>query len=174
MLGCACASGDSSGAAPTAAANPRPVDRVLGPAPPSCGAPPLRRQLVSREFAPLLGARPAWFGPYLTVERRRARMRILRDAPRTRHGWRVKFLWVVDRRAARGTVTVRGADAKGRALYFELEDGRPGDTAKLDPAEGAGDLVDIPSYLHFPGAGCYTLEARWRGGRWRLRFAAGR
>jgi hypothetical protein len=167
--------GDADGVDAQARARPN-IDRVLRPAPRDCDAPPLARRHVSRAYAPLLGSAPIWFGPYLNVDQRRAIFRIPRDAPRTREGWRVKFLWIVRKRAP-GPITVSGVDARGRPLLLAPEDENLGPTARFDPARAdavASGFVEFPSYVYFPGAGCFVLTARWNGGSWRLSFAAGR
>lgn len=167
--------GDAEGSRTQTRARPN-VDRVLAPAPRDCRVRPLVRTRVSPAYASLLGASPAWFGPYLAVDLKRARFRIPRDAPRTREGWRVKFLWIV-RKRARGPITISGADARGRPLLVAPEGAKPRPTVRFEPARAdatASGFVEFPSYVYFPGAGCYVLNARWNGGRWRLAFAAGR
>lgn len=44
---------------------------------------------------------------------------------------------------------------------------RPG----IPPQDGS--LKEFPSYLLFPSAGCYLLEATWATGTWRLGFGFG-
>jgi hypothetical protein len=173
--GAAACAGDSAEPRENAAARPS-IDRVLRPPPRDCAVRPLVRRQVSRAYAPLLGSAPVWFGPYLSVDQRRAIFRIPRDAPRTSDGWRVKFLWIVRKRAP-GPITITGADARGRPLFIAPEGEDPARSARLDPAGadavGSG-FVEFPSYAYFPGAGCFVLTARWSGGSWRLAFAAGR
>ena len=174
----ACARGDEDGgvATTTTRGSGAAIARVLEAAPRGCDAAPLVRRRVSPAYAPLLGADPVWFGPYLAIDRRRALLRIPDDAPRTEHGWRVKFLWIV-RKQAPGPITLAGVDGRGRPLLFEPEDQALSDQGRLDPAGAdpvASGFVEFPSYVYFPGAGCFELAARWPGGGWRLRFGAGR
>ena len=168
--------GASSAPAGREAGTETAVDRVLRPAPRGCKVTPLVREEVSPEYAPLLGGEPVWFGPYLRVEPQRSTFHILRDSPRKKLGWRVKFLWIV-RRSHHTTVTVRGADARGRSLWFAHAGRYPTRVVRLAPtaADSVGtDFAEFPSYVYFPGAGCFVLEARWSDGSWRLAFAAGR
>jgi hypothetical protein len=172
----ACGDDDARSAKRQGSEAARTVDRVLGAAPRDCRAAPLVRRRVSAAYAPLLGSEPVWFGPYVAVDQRLAILRIPGDAPRTRDGWRVKFLWIV-RANAPGPITVTGADARGRRLLFEVEGATPTEAARLDPAAAdavASGFVEFPSYVYVPGAGCFVLNADWSGGGWRLRFGAGR
>jgi hypothetical protein len=143
------------------------VARSLGPPPRGCGAPRLPRSEVSPNYAPLLGRAPVWFGPYLSVDARRSAFRVLADAPRTEHGWRVKFLWVIGPRQE-APVTLRGRDLSGEhQLPLELEGAEVAASATLDP-ERPGALPEDPA------GGCYFLEASWPGGSWKIAFAVGR
>jgi hypothetical protein len=135
---------------------------------------------VSPDYAPLLGRAPVWFGPYLKVDERRSTFHILADAPRTDHGWRVKFLWVIDP-GQEAPVTIRGGDLSGdRGLSLEPEGTKVSASATLDPGrpgvppDPSSGFKEFPSYVYFPAAGCYFLEATWPGGSWRIVFAAGR
>lgn len=165
----------------TSSTSPSPkVARSLGPPPRGCGAPRLSRSAVSPNYAPLLGRAPVWFGPYLSVDERRSTFHVLADAPRTERGWRVKFLWVIGP-AQDAPVTLRGGDLSGEhQVPLELEGAEVAASATLDP-ERPGALPDpssgfkeFPSYLYFPAAGCYFLEASWPGGSWKIAFAVGR
>jgi hypothetical protein len=120
-----------------------------------------------------------WFGPYLDVDERNSVFRIPADAPQTRYGWRVKFLWIVDARRA-APVTLQGGEVSGqRTLWIEAEGAAAGATVVLDPrrpeaGSGPSGLKEFPSYVYIPAAGCYFLRAAWPRGSWRIVFAAGR
>lgn len=63
----------------------------------------------------------------------------------------------------------------GARLYFNVT-GQPTPAPVLDPAAVGTPInqwKDFPSHLFIPTAGCYTLEASWPGGQWRITFAAG-
>jgi hypothetical protein len=76
-------------------------------------------------------------------------------------------------------VTATDVRDSGR-LWFEVEDRdeRPVPQAMLNPATpgvpAIGDYRKFPSYVYIPRAGCYSVEASWRGGTWRLVLALGR
>jgi hypothetical protein len=137
---------------------------------------------VSPDYAPLLGRAPVWFGPYLEVDEDRAVFSVPSDAPRTPYGWRVKFLWIVGLPQPTPITLHGGTVSGGRALWIEPETAdQAATTAVLDPGppppppgSSASGFKDIPSYIYFPAAGCYFLQAEWQGGSWRLAFAAGR
>jgi hypothetical protein len=101
------------------------------------------------------------------------------DAPRTRRGFRVKVLWIMDPHQ-RNPIRIEGTNIRtGGSVWFKAEDsGPPGSSARLDPDE-QGVIIqsdgwrEFPSYLYFPGAGCYELVARWSKGSWRLVFGLG-
>jgi hypothetical protein len=122
-----------------------------------------------------------WFGPYLSVDERRSTFHVLADAPRTEHGWRVKFLWVIGP-GQDAPVTLRGGDLSGeRELPLQLEGAEVAASATLHPErpgalpeDPSSGFKEFPSYVYFPAAGCYFLEARWPGGSWKIVFAVGR
>lgn len=173
--------GSTAQAESTGSTSPSPtVARSLGPPPRGCGAPRLTRSKVSPNYAPLLGRAPVWFGPYLSVDERRSIFHVLADAPRTGHGWRVKFLWVIGP-GQDAPVTVRGGDLSGeRQLLLELEGAEVAASATLDPqrpgavSDPSSGFKEFPSYVYFPAVGCYFLEASWPGGSWKLVFSVGR
>lgn len=173
--------GGTTRAEPTSSTAPfAKVARSLGSPPRGCGAPRLTRSEVSPDYAPLLGRAPVWFGPYLSVDERRSTFHVLADAPRTGHGWRVKFLWVIGP-GQKAPVTLRGGDlAGGHQVPLELEGAEAAASATLDPErpgalpDRSNGLKEFPSYVYFPAAGCYFLEASWPGGSWKVVFAVGR
>ena len=129
-------------------------------------------------YGVLIGKAPLWGGFYASLHRQ-AGVVIARDAVRTRLGWRIKVLWVmkVDQT---DPVSIEGREVStGAALWFEPSDADPGPSAALDPAhpgapsENLGWL-NFPSYLYFPGAGCFVLAVASPGAGWDMTFGFGR
>lgn len=149
------------------------IDQVLAPPPADCDVYAITREEVSPRYAPLLGSAPVWFGPYLSVDEAEGVFRLHPGARVTRDGWQVKFLFVVQG-AATGQVTVSGADTHGRPLRFAIDAQEPPTrSGVMNVASARETFVDFPSYVYFPGAGCFTLKAQWPGGSWQLSFAVG-
>jgi hypothetical protein len=153
------------------------VARRLGAAPTNCPGPHPRRQQVSPAYAPLIGERPLWAGFYARYDRG-AHAFIARDARRTKHGFRIKVLWVMS--PTRDIpVTISGHNIASRAaLRFDIEEvADKGIAASLDPdvaGVGEGGWREFPSYLYFDGAGCFRLTASWDETSWDLTFGFGR
>lgn len=95
---------------------------------------------------------------------------------RTRYGYPQKIFWQLIN-GSHGSVTVTGWNARtGRRIWF----GRPA------PGRPAGASVPLvawpaavvrphraPTLTFVPSAGCYILQAHWKGGSWRVPFTAG-
>jgi hypothetical protein len=134
--------------------------------------------VLSSHFGPGIGGYPAWAVGFGGPVAWRSAGGIVGQQP-TQYGWPEKVLWVV-KRSYPGSVRLRGANlADGVPLWFEIGGRREATVAPvlkaLEPAipyqtEG---WAEFPSYLYIPRAGCYTLEAEWEGGFWRVIFAAG-
>jgi hypothetical protein len=112
-----------------------------------------------------------WAGVYAEYEREPQAFKVV-DAPRTAYGFRVKVLWVCLPSNGRSH-SDRGKRRDPRPHLFRRGRSRQRDTvATLDPAAGMlGETGwrEFPSYLYFPRAGCFRLEARseessWHGG----------
>jgi len=99
------------------------------------------------------------------------------------YGWGHKVLWVL-KPGFYGTVTLRGGSMdRHAALWFAVVenfvDGGPTRAMSLNagwqkafsPGESG---PSFPGALYIPRAGCYYLQARWKGGQWQGTFAAGR
>ncbi len=175
------ASPSQSPAVPTSTPEPEALPRVaakLGPPPTDCTGPPPDPRPVVRLYGALDGARPIWAGIYARY-RHAHQAFYAADAPRTKHGYRIKVLWVMHPRQ-KSPVEVEGrALATGRPLYFDVGNtGEPVRSARLNPKEPGTvpehDWKEYPSYLFFARAGCYELEAKWPGGSWRRVFGFGR
>jgi hypothetical protein len=101
------------------------------------------------------------------------------DAPRTRYGFRVKVLWVMEP-STEESVTISGANlGNSTPLWIEVEDAGAGRAtrATLEPhlaGIGEGGWREFPSYVYFDEAGCFELRASSAEGSWRLRFGFGR
>ena len=179
-----CASGDSSTAAPETTETATLIDArprarpPLGRAPTNCAGTKPPRERVADGLAPLVGAAPAWAGFYARFDETRATLRIPRDAPVRRRGWRIKVLWVIkgDQTAP---VTISGRGERGGRLWFDFGRGTPQTKLVLDPAApghpvAAGAPLEYPSYLYVPRADCYTLVATSSEGAWRFTIGIGR
>jgi hypothetical protein len=117
-----------------------------------------------------LRANSAWY----IVSRRLA----LGFGYRTIYGYPQKIFWQLNSRA-HGPVTVHGWNVRtGQRIWF----GRPLPGPK--PAAGTAAPViawpsaiirphRFPSLTFVPSAGCYVLQAQWRGGSWSVPFTAG-
>ena len=81
-----------------------------------------------------------------------------------------------------GVVTFHGANLRdGSPLYPDAQDADPAstpttlvvDTRNPNIANRGPQWTQFPGGLTIPKAGCYSLEATWSGGSWRITFAAG-
>ncbi len=100
------------------------------------------------------------------------------EGSHTEYGWGYKILWLVAL-DYRYPVTITGGRIGGnRPLWFQIQRQQPSRAPKLDPLHPPIPDQDgkhnFPSYVFVPKAGCYYIQARWRGGSWRTTFAAGR
>lgn len=104
-------------------------------------------------------------------------LRLPADTPYTDHGWRIKVLWLVPA-GYEHPVTIRAARVgEGAPPLIQLV-AVPRERVVLDPATPGAysnpETADFPSSVYFPEAGCYTFEARWPGGGWRVVLPVGR
>ena len=97
------------------------------------------------------------------------------------YGWEHKFLYVVAT-SYQGQVEIHGANlSDGSPLYLGAQDAVTTGTATtllLDTrsptiANRGLQWTQFPGGLAIPKAGCYSLEATWAGGSWRITFAGG-
>jgi hypothetical protein len=150
--------------------------RLLAP-PEDCPGPRPRPKQVSPAYGRVVGGGPLWGGFYADLNPGAGSF-VAADAVRTEYGWRIKVLWIVNPDQA-DPVTLRGTSVStGDPVWFEVEDQEPGLAPALDPASPGvppeeGHWREFPSYLYFPEAACYSLEAAWPGGSWRLGFGFG-
>ncbi len=132
-----------------------------------------------------VGESPFWLGLYL---RRDPSTSVWRYATnllplKGNDGWAVKFVWLVAR-TIKNPVRVSITDlASGRPLSITIVGTytERSATTLLDPARPSHpDVPDKPnthewgSYVVFPRASCYRLDARWPQGFWSLVFSFGR
>lgn len=98
------------------------------------------------------------------------------------YGWQHKILWTL-KPSFSGTVTLTAGGVGRRALVWLEATERHVDNvptqalplnARWQNAFSTGAGPSFPGGIIVPEAGCYYLEARWRGGGWRGIFAAGR
>src|SRR6266536_910956 len=120
-----------------------------------------------------VGQSPFWVGPYLGLDPDASIWRYGEGLSlRGNDGWAVKFLWYLEQQATPGRVSIT-----------ELVSGQP--IAIVGHGERSTALVLEPStafvypehtwgsYVVFPRAGCYRLDAQWAGGSWSLVFSFG-
>jgi hypothetical protein len=122
-----------------------------------------------------VGEKPLWAGFYARYDAR-GHAFITRDAPRTKHGFRVKVLWIVSSEKDQG-VTLAGENSRtGAPVRFEVEDVGLAETTTLTPEMGGVSEAkwrEFPSYLYFDRAGCFVLTATWGNDSWQLGFGFG-
>jgi hypothetical protein len=129
-------------------------------------------------YGELIGRGPVWGGFYTDHPPRRG-IFVSPDAPRTPLGWRIKVLWVM-KADNEARVTLEGQDARtGAALWFKPSNADAGPSATLDPTQPGAPSensrwLNFPSYLFFPGAGCFRLGVRSSSGGWEMVFGFGR
>ncbi len=131
-----------------------------------------------------VGTPPLWLGPYL---KRDPNVSVWRYAThiglKGNDGWAVKFIWLVAK-AITGPARVSITDiASGDRLSITIG-GTYTDRSTaplLDPTRPSHpDVPDKPdthewgSYVVFPRASCYQLDAQWPHGSWTLVFSFGR
>jgi hypothetical protein len=127
---------------------------------------------VDPEFGPLSGERPAWGGVYAPYNTKTNSFRLPPDTPHTKLGWRVKILWVVAPKQHDPIALSGRQTGSEESIWFEI-DQMPATTYASLPANTTEYFADFPSYVYFPSAGCYSIEARWPDGSWRLGFGVG-
>jgi hypothetical protein len=165
-------------ATPSPTTSPSPAAVVasrLKRSPDDCPGPPPRRREVAPAYAPLVGEEPLWAGFYATYDAE-GHTFSTRDAPRTRHGFRVKVLWIMSPRYDDG-VTLTGENLRtGARVRFHFEGMGTTESPTLTP-EVAGisetKWREFPSYLYFDRAGCFMLTATWGDDSWQLGFGFG-
>ncbi len=165
--------------APSPTAPSSPV--ALNPPPATCPS-PLATPAAQPPLSGTIGADAVWVGSFTGAH---ATMNITQKpfAGLTRYGWPV-LITVLVRSDFDHPVTISGADlSTGHTLWwsFPPTDEAPGITPSTSntftpqhPAPGA-PVFWFTSYgtLFLPGAGCYSLQARWPHGGWKFVFAAG-
>jgi hypothetical protein len=150
---------------------------VLGPIPDDCQPGPAPKR-ITRFTGPAVGVSPVWA---IGFDGPPTKLYLRADWEHTQLGWTRKVLWLV-KSGSSGRVELRAwnaADKTRTPLWFEFQPGEPSTSPVLDPKNPpippqSTQYKEFPSYLFIPEAGCYWLEASWKGGRWRIPFAAGR
>lgn len=158
-------------ATPTALPSPIFTTPIpVGAAPKNC-PPSQPAQSLSPNLAPVVGKSPVWVTlPAL----------IPLSEGYTQYGWAYKLIWEVGPKFPH-TVTLYGTNLRTNAsLLFQIGDQAPTASPLLDPltpghpVSAFGDVwAEWGSYIFLPGPACYSLGARWPGGRWIGYFAAG-
>lgn len=128
-----------------------------------------------------VGESPFWLFPYLRRDQSVSVWRYSMDIGlKGSDGWSVKVIWLLARTVT-GTARVSITNlASSRRLSITIG-GTRSTAPLLDPSRpGHPDVDSKPdthewgSYVVFPRAGCYRLEAQWPQDSWRLIFSFGR
>lgn len=187
LIACTGPSGEGAASRSTDPATSTPpggVDVIahsLDAAPDGCQGPTPQYEKVARYFGPLAGGSPIWGGFYARFNEGANASYALRGPRRTKDGWPVKVLWVIEP-GTHTPVTLSGRNvATGAPLRFKIGGVHVTATESpvLNPKHPAipiqdGEWKEFPSYLYFPSAGCYVLTASWIGGSWQMGFGFGR
>ncbi len=131
-----------------------------------------------------VGDSPFWLGPYLRRDPGTSVWRYTTNLPlKGSDGWAVKFVWLLARTIT-NPVRLSITDlASGRPLSITIVGTYTERSAAplLDPGRPSHpDVPDKPSthewgsYVVFPRASCYRLDAQWPQGFWSLVFSFGR
>jgi hypothetical protein len=136
----------------------------LGPAPPPSNAPGFLA----------VGAQPFYVGPYLERDPNMTIWRNPKPALLGSDGWAAKFLWYVAAEAVPARVSITDLDT-GQPIVIVVH----GEARSRAPLLEPNTAMEFPdhtwgSYVVFPRAGCYRLDAQWQGGSWSLVFSFGR
>ena len=99
----------------------------------------------------------------------------------TQYGWVWKLVWEIGPHFAQ-KVMLHGMNIQtGTLLQFQFLDGPITTSPMLNPQQPdhpqsaiSNDYKEWGSQIYIPVAGCYSLEAAWAGGHWKIIFAAGR
>lgn len=125
-----------------------------------------------------MGSAQAFGGVFARADRSADSFHVGHNAHRTRFGWAVKILWVMEPGTS-APVTLTGRESKTASpITFHPSNEPTSQTMILDPAH-PGTLsrrqgwTEYPSLLFFPQAGCYTIRASWAGGSWEQGFGVG-
>jgi hypothetical protein len=163
----------------------------LGPLPKNCPVSPSHVMKTDHggfgQFdVPAVGLPPVWiafFGGYKHYPLAFVFQENQAFLSHNEHGWGQKVAWIVAK-SYHGEVTIAGHSLEdGAALFPEALYASTKSTPTLmvlDPSDPAlrASYPD-PNWgtfvggLTVPHAGCYLLEATWKGGQWRITFAAG-
>lgn len=131
---------------------------------------------MNSQYGALFGKRPLWggFDAKLSDGAFHAP-----QAPRTKWGWRIKVLWIMDPQQAE-PIEVTGANTTTtQPLWFQISGTKPTRLPSFHPAEPEniserGNWKEFSSYLFFPRAGCYRITETWPSGNWSLTVGMGR
>jgi hypothetical protein len=98
------------------------IARSLDAPPPGCQGPPPQLEMVARYFGPLAGGSPIWGGFYARFDEQANAFSAGTKPRRTKDGWAVKVLWVIEP-GVLTPVTLSGGDvATGAPLRFAIGD----------------------------------------------------
>lgn len=173
-------SGDRTSATATATVVPTPgVASTLGPAPSGCPGPSPHPQRAFNK-GPYFGASPLLGGFYARLAASENAFHA-DQAPHRTYGWRIKVLWAIPPNEDRPVTLSGHIVGTGQPILIDLanEPDQPRTSQVLDPSHpgipvAGNGWAEFPSYLYFPRAECYVLNAQWQGGQWTLGFGFGR
>lgn len=162
---------------PVATATPRFPAGAGGAAPTDCASGAARWDALTYYGSEALGNAPVWVASF---DGTAARPTVYFDEQYyrafTSSGWAWHVLLIAQAGTA-GTIELRGSDQRrGAALRLGTDTAETTTAltfAAAQPVWSVGRWLEWPAWIFLPGAGCYTLDARWPGGSWRLVFAAG-
>jgi hypothetical protein len=171
LLAAACTAGDDG--------PPPPVDVAHHLTSPPAGCPNSRPLLQhTPPWGDLFGAAPALGAFYAKPDTSAGSFRVDTNTRRSKHGWIVKVLWVLQPRTTE-PVTISGHEMRtGWSIIFDPSNGPPASTMQLDPKHPGTPSkrkgwTESPSSLSFPKSGCYIIDATWHAGSWHHGFGLG-
>ncbi len=161
---------------------------TLGPAPRTCPTSSAPALVTRASYGAVrsAGSVPVW-GFLINGSHPTLHWGVMADVPgafEPSYGWGHKMLWAL-RPWFHGTLTLRGDSLNGHApLWFDATEYHVAEVpTRVLPLNAlwqqassgpVGSGPSFPGAVYVPAAGCYYLEARWPGGRWRGDFSAGR
>lgn len=183
LWGCSSAAPRSSSAGPRSptdrgtSSSPGVIAAELTQSPAGCPGP--LPQVHSGQAGGFFGSTPLSGGIYARLDKATGAFQAS-QAPRTQYGFRIKVLWVVAAHQA-SPVSLKGFNANtGAPILISLANisDRPSASVALDPLHPGTPSShrgnsEFPSYLYFPSAGCYRLQADWSNGSWTMGFGFG-
>ncbi len=157
---------------------------ILAPAPQNCPSPAPLHTFDPATFSPGVGASPVWVTGFSGPTARLIHLDDSREQPQE-FGWAYHLLLVEKTDLPRAVVLSGDNLQNGSPLFFENGISIRAQNSVTAFFELAADHLRLPSkydaqwqawtvIMYIPTAGCYSLEAFWPEGGWKVNFAAGR